>query len=100
MRQFIKNKIIFFQYQGEFLKPEADSILYGLLYYMDGYHMRAHSIRRDSKHLQLLINAFSKFINPFDTGIDQQQLFSISSGKAASPTVQEYLIYIEENAEK
>ncbi|XP_047992980.1 uncharacterized protein LOC125231567 [Leguminivora glycinivorella] len=58
------------------------------------------SIRRDSSHLQLFINAFTKFVNPFETNIDQQQLFNISSGKAASQAVQDYLLNIEANGAK
>lgn len=44
--------------------------------------LKNYNIKRDSKHIQSFINTFSKFINPFDTSIDQQQFFNISSGKA------------------
>ena len=39
-------------------------------------------------------------MNPFDATIDKQQLFNISSGKAASKAVQNYLITIEEIGNK
>ncbi|XP_053595716.1 uncharacterized protein LOC128667953 [Microplitis demolitor] len=62
--------------------------------------LERYNIRRDSKHLQSFVDAFSKFMNPFDAGLDKLQLFNISSGKAAAQAVQDYLVNIEEDGKK
>ncbi|KAL4702648.1 hypothetical protein ACJJTC_016455 [Scirpophaga incertulas] len=62
--------------------------------------LERYNIRRDSKHLQSFVDAFSKFMNPFDAGFDKLQLFNISSGKAAAQAVQDYLVNIEEDGKK
>lgn len=61
--------------------------------------LESYNIKKDSKHLQSFIDTFSKFINPFDIGMDKLQLFNISSGKAATQAVQDYLVNIEENGQ-
>lgn len=62
--------------------------------------LESYNIRRDSKHLELFVNAFSKFVNPFHADIDKLKLYNISSGKAATQAVQDYLTNIEENGTK
>ncbi|KAF9408574.1 hypothetical protein HW555_011794 [Spodoptera exigua] len=73
---------------------------------LDVLWMLSHALKipdtpiRDSKHLQSFIDAFSKFVNPFDASIDQLHLFNISNGKAATQAVQDYLNKIEVDGQK
>ncbi|CAH1108435.1 unnamed protein product [Psylliodes chrysocephalus] len=38
-----------------------------------------HGIKKDTEQLRKFINGFSKFVNPFDSDLDEKQLFNISN---------------------
>lgn len=59
--------------------------------------LESHRIKKDCNQLQKFMNTFDKFMNPFDVNIDQQFLFNISTGKAASIPVQEFLLGVEKS---
>ncbi|GFW97904.1 hypothetical protein TNCV_1426671 [Trichonephila clavipes] len=58
-----------------------------------------HNIKNNIKQLQAFTDSFDQFINPFDTEVPKDLLINISSGKAASKTVEKFLLNIEEHGE-
>ncbi|GFW34879.1 hypothetical protein TNCV_978171 [Trichonephila clavipes] len=65
----------------------------GLTNIMVQSHLLASGSGFKAKHF----NSFDQFINPFDTEVPKDLLINISSGKAASETVEKFLLNIEEN---
>lgn len=57
-------------------------------------------IQKDAKQLKKFINGFSKFVNPFDSGLDDKQLFNISTGKVASHEVEQFLLNVDVNGDE
>lgn len=58
-----------------------------------------HAIQNNAKQLQKFIDTFDLFINPFDLQAPKDLLINISSGKAASEPVENFLLNIEKNGE-
>ncbi|GFY66447.1 hypothetical protein TNIN_419531 [Trichonephila inaurata madagascariensis] len=58
-----------------------------------------HNIKNNIKQSQAFTDSFDQFINPFDTEVPKNLLINISSGKAASETVENFLLNIEEHSE-
>lgn len=52
-------------------------------------------IKKDQNNLQNIITAISNLINPFDDKIDKNALYNISTGKAASSEVTNFLLGVE-----
>lgn len=54
----------------------------------DGSHsLQKSRIAKDRKTLDAIIEGIKNTLNPFDTTVDQEILFNITSGRAASPEV-------------
>lgn len=49
--------------------------------------------------MQKFIDTLDVFIDPFDVGVPKELLINISSGKAASEPVENFLLNIERNGE-
>ncbi|CAH0721911.1 unnamed protein product, partial [Brenthis ino] len=58
-----------------------------------------HNIQNSNMQLQIFMNIFQQFINPFDVGVPKNVLINISTGKAASAEVETFLLNIEEHGE-
>lgn len=56
-----------------------------------------YNIKNSINQLQTFIDTFDVFINPFDVGVPKELLINISSGKAASEPVEQFLLNIEKN---
>ncbi|KAF9412756.1 hypothetical protein HW555_008841 [Spodoptera exigua] len=54
--------------------------------------LNPHNIRKNNKQLQKFVATFDQFINPFGLEVPKDQLINISSGKSASPPVEEFLL--------
>ena len=61
--------------------------------------LKPHNIRKNNKQLQRFIATFDQFINPFSLDVPTDKLLNISSGKSASPPVEEFLLNIEANGD-
>lgn len=58
-----------------------------------------HTIKTNAKQLQKFIETFGLFINPFGVEVPKDILINISSGKAASEPVENFLLNIEKNGD-
>ncbi|GFY18191.1 uncharacterized protein TNCV_2045971 [Trichonephila clavipes] len=58
-----------------------------------------HNIKNNIKQLQAFTDSFDQFINPFDTEVPKDLLINILFGKAASETVEKFLLNIKEHGE-
>lgn len=58
-----------------------------------------HNIRKNNNQLKKFVATFDQFINPFSVDVPKDQLVNISSGKSASPPVEEFLLNVEGNGE-
>ncbi|KAH9633488.1 hypothetical protein HF086_013165 [Spodoptera exigua] len=61
--------------------------------------LNPHNIRKNNKQLQKIVATFNQFINPFGLEVPKDQLINISSGKSASPPVEEFLLNVEANGD-
>lgn len=59
--------------------------------------LNPHNIKHSTNQLQKFIETFDIFINPFDVAVPKEFLMNISSGKAASEPVEQFLFNIERN---
>ncbi|CAK1581026.1 unnamed protein product [Parnassius mnemosyne] len=57
--------------------------------------LRKHQLKKDTEQLQKFTSSFSKFMNPFDDSNDNNKLFNISNGKAASNEVAQFLLNVD-----
>ena len=58
--------------------------------------LRASKIIADCKNVKKLMNTFDNFLNPFSEELQKDRLFNLTTGKAASPEVQEFLLSVNE----
>lgn len=54
-----------------------------------------HNIKNNCKQLQRFIDSFDRYINPFSPELSHDKLFNISTGKAASPLVEQLMLNVE-----
>lgn len=58
-----------------------------------------HNIRKNTEQLHKFMATFERFINPFSDEVPKNQLINISTGKSASPSVEEFLLNIEKKGD-
>lgn len=61
--------------------------------------LNKHNITNSRTQLKNFMQTFQQFINPFDVNVPKNLLINISSGKAASEEVEEFLLNIEKNGD-
>lgn len=59
------------------------------------HSLQRSKIKKDKKNLQSIIEAIKCTMNPFDDTIDKDTLFNISTGKAASKEVTDFLLNVK-----
>lgn len=59
------------------------------------HSLQTSKIKKDKKNLDSIIKAIKDMMNPFDDTIDKDILFNISTGKAASEEVADFLLNIK-----
>lgn len=59
------------------------------------HSLQKSKIRKDKNSLMSIINTIKDTMNPFDDTIDKNNLFNISTGKAASAEVGEFLLTVK-----
>lgn len=70
----------------------------GLSVQADTLHsLQKSKIQKDRKNVESIIQTIKSTMNPFDSNIDKNILFNISTGKAASSDVTEFLINVKKN---
>lgn len=61
--------------------------------------LNLHNIRKNTQQLQQFVTTFDQYINLFSPEVPKDQLINISSGKSASPPVEEFLLNVETNGD-
>lgn len=56
--------------------------------------LKKNRLEKDLKNLKAITHAIEETLNPFDPSVDRNQLFNISTGKAASTNVEEFLLNV------
>lgn len=59
------------------------------------YTLQKNRIVKDSKSLNNIVKTIKKTINPFSENVDKDSLFNLSTGKAASSNVTDYLLNVK-----
>ncbi|CAG4948752.1 unnamed protein product [Parnassius apollo] len=59
------------------------------------HSLQQSKIKKDKKNLNSIIEAIKCTMNPFDDTIDKDTLFNISTGKAASKEVADFLLNVK-----
>lgn len=57
--------------------------------------LQPSNIKKNCEQLEKFVKSFDQFINPFSAQLPPNQLFNISSGKAASTQVEDFLLNVE-----
>lgn len=58
------------------------------------YTLKKNRIEKDSKTLNSIVETIKKTMNPFSENVDKDSLFNLSTGKAASSNVTNFLLYV------
>lgn len=59
------------------------------------YTLQKNRIEKDSKTLNSIVETIKKTMNPFSGNVDKDSLFNLSTGKAASLNVTDYLLNVK-----
>lgn len=59
------------------------------------HSLQKSKIKKDKESLDSIIKAIREAMNPFDDAIDKKLLFNISTGKATSPEVTDFLLNVK-----
>lgn len=63
--------------------------------------LQPHQIKKDSSQLKIFIEHLKKYINPFNTAdLEPNYLFNISTGRAATPEITEFLLNVNEKGKE
>ncbi|XP_046481745.2 uncharacterized protein [Neodiprion pinetum] len=57
--------------------------------------LQPSNIKKNCEQLEKFVKSFDQYINPFSAQLPPNQLFNISSGKAASTQVEDFLLNVE-----
>lgn len=86
----IRTKIISVVLQELWMTDENDTIK----------ELESHRINKDRRCLETIIDTINKNINPFNKQIDENNLFNIVTGRAASDETASFLLNINDLGEK
>ncbi|CAH2088517.1 unnamed protein product [Euphydryas editha] len=59
------------------------------------HSLQRSKIKKDKESLDSIIKAIKEAMDPFDDAMDKKLLFNISTGKATSPEVTDFLLYVK-----